>query len=32
MYSGAVLSNSLPCDVREAKSLSQFERLVNLHF
>ena len=31
-YSGAVLWNSLPCDVREAKSLSQFKRLVNVHF
>ena len=31
-YSGAVLWNSLPCNVREAKSLSQFKRLVNLHF
>ena len=31
-YSGAVLWNSLPCDVSEAKSLSQFKRLVNLHF
>ena len=31
-YSGAVLCNSLPCNVREAKSLSQFKRLVNLHF
>ena len=25
-YSGAVIWNSLPCDVREAKSLSQFKR------
>ena len=31
-YSGAVLWNSLPCDVREAKSLSHFKRLVNVHF
>ena len=31
-YSGAVLWNSLPCNVRESKSLSQFKRLVNLHF
>ena len=31
-YSGAGLWNSLPCDVREAKSLSQFKRLVNVHF
>ena len=31
-YSGAVLWNSLPCHVREAKSLSQFKRLVNVHF
>ena len=31
-YSGAVLWNSLPCNVREAKSLSQFKWLVNLHF
>ena len=31
-YSGAVLWNSLPCDAREAKFLSQFKRLVNLHF
>ena len=31
-YSGAVLWNSLPCDVREAKSLSQLNRLVNVHF
>ena len=30
-YSGAVLWNSLPCDVREAKSVSQFKRLVDLH-
>ena len=29
---GAVLWNSLPCHVREAKSLSQFKRLVNVHF
>ena len=31
-YSGAVLWNSLPCNVREAKSLTQFKRLVSLHF
>ena len=31
-YSGAVLWNSLPCDMREAKSLSQFKRLANLNF
>ena len=31
-YSGAVLWNSLPCHVREAESLSQFKRLVNIHF
>ena len=31
-YSGAVLWNSLPCHVREAESLSQFKRLVNVHF
>ena len=31
-YSGAVLWNSLPCDVREAKSLGQFKRIVNVHF
>ena len=31
-YSGAVLSNSLPCNVREAKPLTQFKRLVSLHF
>ena len=31
-YSGAVLWNSLPCDMREAKSLSQFKRLVHLNF
>ena len=31
-YSGAVLWNSLPYDVREAKSLCQFKRLVNVHF
>ena len=31
-YGGAVLWNSLPCNVRESKSLSQFKRLVNLHF
>ena len=31
-YSGAVLWNSIPCNVREAKSLTQFKRLVSLHF
>ena len=31
-YSGAVLWNSLPCDMREAKSLSQFKRLAHLNF
>ena len=31
-YSRAVLWNSLPCDIRETKSLSQFKRLVNLNF
>ena len=31
-YSGAVLWNSLPCHVREAESLSQFKRLVDVHF
>ena len=31
-YSGAALWNSLPCDVREAKSLSQFKRLAHLNF
>ena len=31
-YSGAVLCNSLPCDMSEAKSLSQFKRLVHLIF
>ena len=31
-YSGTVLWNSLPCHVREAESLSQFKRLVNVHF
>ena len=31
-YSRAVLWNSLPCDMREAKSLSQFKRLANLNF
>ena len=30
--SGAVLWNSLPCNAREAKSLHQFKRLVNLPF
>ena len=30
-YSGAVLWNSLPCDMREAKSLSQFKRLAYLN-
>ena len=32
VISGAVLWNSLPCHVREAESLSQFKRLVNIHF
>ena len=31
-YSAAVLWTSLPCNVREAKSLTQFKRLVSLHF
>ena len=31
-YSGAVLWNSLPCDMREAKSLSQFKRLAHVNF
>ena len=31
-YSGAVPWNSLPCDIREAKSLSQFKRLAHLNF
>ena len=31
-YSGAVLWNSLPCDMREAKSLSQFKRSAHLNF
>ena len=31
-YSEAVLWNRLPCNVREAKSLTQFKRLVSLHF
>ena len=31
-YSGVVLWNSLPCDMREAKSLSQFNRLAYLNF
>ena len=31
-YSRAVLWNSLPCDMREAKSLSQFKRLAHLNF
>ena len=31
-YSGAVLWNSLPCDMREAKSFSQFKRLAHLNF
>ena len=30
-YSGAVLWNSLPRDMREAKSLSQFKRLAHLN-
>ena len=29
---GAVLRYSLPCDMREAKSLSEFKRLANLNF
>ena len=29
-YSGAALWNSLTCDMREAKSLSQFKRLAHL--
>ena len=28
-YSGAVLWNSLPCEVRQAKSLKQFKQLIN---
>ena len=31
-YSRAVLWNSLPCDMREAKSLSQFKQLAHLNF
>ena len=31
-YSGVVLWNSLPYDMREAKSLSQFKRLAHLNF
>ena len=31
-YSGAVLWNSLPCDMREAKSLRQFKHLAHLNF
>ena len=31
-YSGAVLWNSFPCDMREAKSLSHFKRLAHLNF
>ena len=31
-YREAVLWNSLPCDMREAKSLSQFKRLAHLNF
>ena len=31
-YSGVVLCNGLPSDMREAKSLSQFKRLVHLIF
>ena len=27
-YSGAILSNSLPCNFREAESLRQFKRLL----
>ena len=29
-YSGAVIWNSLSCDVREVKSLRQFKRLVDV--
>ena len=29
---GAVLWNNLPCDVREAKTLSKFKRLTHLNF
>ena len=31
-YSGVVLCNSLPCDISEAKALSQFKRLAHLNF
>ena len=31
-YSGAVLWNSLPCDMTEAKSLSQFKQFAHLNF
>ena len=31
-YSGAVLWNSLPCDITKAKSSIQFKRLVHLNF
>ena len=31
-YSGAVVWNSLSCDMREAKSLRQFKRLAHLNF
>ena len=31
-YSGAVLWNCLPCEMREANSLSQFKRLAHLNF
>ena len=31
-HSRAVFWNSLPCDMREAKPLSQFKRLANLNF
>ena len=31
-YSGAVLWNSLPCCMRETKSLSQFKRLAYVNF
>ena len=31
-YSGAVPWKSLPCDMREAKSLRQFKRLAHLNF
>ena len=31
-YSGEVLWNSLPCDMREAETLSHFKRLAHLNF